>query len=328
MLKPEVRGIHHVTAIAGDPQQNLNFYSGVLGLKFIKKTVNFDDPHTYHFYFGNETGNPGTILTFFPWTAEASKGKKGVGQLTTISFSIPPQAMEFWIERFHKLNIKYTGPFKRFNDDLILFEDPDGVELELITSLRDNRHQFENSDIPKNFSIRGFHSVTLSEERSNRTLELMISILGFRKVSEEDNRFRIESGSGGPGTYVDILVNPNMLPGRMGVGVVHHVAWRAKDDEIQVALQAKLIDESYNVTPVIDRNYFHSIYFKEPGNILFEIATDPPGFMTDESKENLGTSLMLPPWFESRREEIEKALPKVNLPMEYSKSNSSTKVKA
>jgi glyoxalase family protein len=178
------------------------------------------------------------------------------------------------------------------------------------------------------FFHKGIYSVTLSEERSNRTLELMISILGFRKVSEEDNRFRIESGSGGPGTYVDILVNPNLLPGRMGVGVVHHVAWRAKDDEVQVAFQAKLIDESYNVTPVIDRNYFHSIYFKEPGNILFEIATDPPGFMTDESKENLGTSLKLPPWLESRREEIEKALPKVSLPFELSKSNSSPKVKA
>jgi len=324
VMKPEVRGIHHVTAIAGDPQQNMDFYSGVLGLKFIKKTVNFDDPHTYHFYFGNEIGNPGTILTFFPWTNEASKGKKGVGQLTTISFSIPSSALDFWIERFNKLNIKFSGPEKRFNDSVISFEDPDGIELELITSSRDNRHQFENSDIPKNFSIRGFHSITLSEERSNRTLELMTSILGFRKVSEEDNRFRIESGSGGPGTFVDILVNPNLMPGGMGVGVVHHVAWRAKDDEIQVALQARLIDEGYNVTPVIDRNYFHSIYFKEPGNILFEIATDPPGFMTDESKENLGTSLKLPPWLENRREEIEKSLPKVSLPV-HAKTDSNIK---
>lgn len=324
VMKPEVRGIHHVTAIAGDPQQNMDFYSGVLGLKFIKKTVNFDDPHTYHFYFGNEIGNPGTILTFFPWTNEASKGKKGVGQLTTISFSISSSALDFWIERFNKLNIKFSGPEKRFNDSVISFEDPDGIELELITSSRDNRHQFENSDIPKNFSIRGFHSITLSEERSNRTLELMTSILGFRKVSEEDNRFRIESGSGGPGTFVDILVNPNLMPGGMGVGVVHHVAWRAKDDEIQVALQARLIDEGYNVTPVIDRNYFHSIYFKEPGNILFEIATDPPGFMTDESKENLGTSLKLPPWLENRREEIEKSLPKVSLPV-HTKTDSNIK---
>lgn len=310
-----MRGIHHITAIAGDPQENLNFYSGILGLKLIKKTVNFDDPHTYHFYFGNETGNPGTILTFFPWTKEASKGKKGVGQLTSFSFSVPPSTLDFWMERLKKLNIEFAGPFKRFNDDVISFEDPDGIEIELITSAKDNRHQFENSDIPKNFSIRGFHSVTLSEERSNRTLEPMLSILGFRKVGEEDNRLRVESGSGGPGTYADILVNPNLMPGRMGVGVVHHVAWRAKDDEVQVALQAKLIEESYNVTQVIDRNYFHSIYFKEPGNILFEIATDPPGFMIDETKENLGTSLKLPPWLEIRREEIEKALPKISPPV-------------
>jgi catechol 2,3-dioxygenase-like lactoylglutathione lyase family enzyme len=324
LIKPEVRGIHHVTAIAGDPQDNLNFYSGVLGLKLIKKTVNFDDRHTYHFYFGNESGNPGTILTFFPWTREAARGKKGVGQLTTISFSIPPSALDFWMERLNKLRINFSGPEKRFNDSVISFEDPDGIELEFITSSKDNRHQFENNDIPKNFSVRGFHSVTLSEERSNRTLELLISLLGFRKVAEEENRFRIESGSGGPGTYVDILVNPNLMPGRMGVGVVHHVAWRAKDDEVQVTLQGKLVDEGYNVTPVIDRNYFHSIYFKEPGNILFEIATDPPGFMVDESKENLGTSLKLPPWLENCREEIEAALPKVNLPV-AAKSGSSVK---
>lgn len=309
-----IDGIHHITAIAGDPQENINFYINVLGLRFIKKTVNFDDPHTYHFYFGNEVGSPGTILTFFPWTSGGIKGRRGVGQIITISFSVPQNALSYWIERLKKFNFHPSDIFKKFGEDAILFEDYDGFQLELISSKKELREGWNNGDVPSKFSIRGFHGAVLFEESSERTAELLTKFLGFRKMGEEEDKIRFECGKGGAGTYVDIYLNPNSQPGRMGVGAVHHIAWRVKNDDEQIKIQSNLLDEGYNVTDIVDRNYFHSIYFREPGNILFEVATDPPGFLIDEKKEELGTHLKLPAWLEGRRSEIEGSLPQIKIP--------------
>lgn len=306
-----VHGIHHITAISGSAQKNFDFYTSVLGLRFIKKTINFDDPNTYHFYFGNYEGTPGTILTFFPWGDAAPKGTKGTGQISAISFSVSSASLPFWEERLNQLDIDYTGPYKRFDDDVILIYDHDGFELELIGSKDETREGWSNGEIPEEHSIRGFHSALFSEVTNEHTEELLVKHLAFRKIKEDKNRTRYESGSGGPGTYVDILELPNGSKGRMGAGIVHHIAYRIKDDESQLELRRYLMKHGYAVSEVRDRNYFHSIYFYEPGGILFEGATDPPGFTLDEPLEELGTHLMLPEWLEKNRNEIENVLPKI-----------------
>jgi glyoxalase family protein len=316
-----VNGIHHVTAISGDAQKNVDFYSGVLGLRMLKKTVNFDDPHTYHLYFGDESGNPGTILTFFPWGNHAQKGKKGNGQLTTISFSADSSGLDFWEKRLTDLKIDFSGPFKRNNNEIILFEDTDGIELELVFNQQDNRTGWENDWISAQYAIKGFYGVTLTEEKLRDTSPLLEDHLGFKLISEDEDRHVFQSARGEPGGIVEISIQPNAFSGRMGVGAVHHVAWRTENDETQTYFQESLTEKGFSVTPIIDRNYFHSIYFREPGGVLFEIATDPPGFLIDEKKEELGTHLKLPPWYESKRKEIEKALPAITLPYQNKVKN-------
>lgn len=306
-----INGIHHITAIAGDAQKNYDFYVKILGLRFIKKTVNFDDPHTYHLYYGDEEGNPGTILTFFPWNETSAKGRKGNGQITTISFSIIPQAVEYWVKRLNDLGIQTTGPFNRFDETVILFSDHDDFELELVASSGEKRNGWENGDVPKDFSIRGFYGVTVSLDEYSATEKMLVNLMGFKKLIQENNRIRFESHSGGPGTYYDILHLRDGISGRMGVGAVHHIAWRTPDDATQLAARETLVSNNLQVTPVVDRNYFHSIYFREPGNVLFEVATDPPGFTVDETFENLGKDLKLPAWYEKDREQIETILPKL-----------------
>lgn len=309
----KVLGIHHITAIAGDPQKNVNFYTGALGLRFIKKTVNFDDPFTYHFYYGNESGDPGTVLTFFPWGKDAIAGRKGNGQVTTISYSIPKASLDFWKERLHKNQIDFSV-YKKFDEDVILFSDHDGFESELIPC-EDVRSGYDLIDVPAEHSIRGFHSATFSLPSKDKTENVMTDFLGFEKIAEDENRIRYHSNEGKPGMLIDILVLPDNISGRMGTGAIHHIAFRARDDEHQLEFQKELKNGGLFVTDVMDRNYFHSIYFREPGNILFEIATDKPGFLIDESKENLGTHLKLPPWEEARRNVIENALTKIELPL-------------
>lgn len=313
-MSKKTLGIHHVTAIAGDPQANVNFYVGVLGLRMVKKTVNFDDPFTYHLYYGNDAGEPGTILTFFPWTSRGLSGSPGPGQLTTTAFSIPANALSYWSARLKKFDVEVKGPFQRFEEEGLSFHDRDGIQLELIATAGDNRTAWQKGPVAPEYAIRGFHSVALSEEGYERTAGLMSTTLGFRHVQESGNRFRFQAGDGGPGTIVDIFCLPDERPGRMGVGAVHHVAWRAQDDADQKNLRAELASLGYNVTPVIDRNYFRSIYFREPGHILFEIATDPPGFAIDEKAEELGLQLKLPAWLESNRAEIERVLPRITIP--------------
>ena len=311
MQKP-ISGIHHVTAIASNPQRNLDFYTEVLGLRLVKRTVNFDDPGTYHFYFADATGTPGTILTFFPWPG-AARGHIGSGQVTVTSFSVPEHSMKFWESRLVEAGVSVEKAGKRLGEEVLVFRDPDGLKLELIASAWNREsHAWDQANVPAESGIRGFHSVTLSEQGYERTARLLHT-MGFRKVAEEGNRFRFEVGAGGTGARADVLCVSEAPHGRLGAGTVHHVAWRAADDDDQKAWRSVLAGGDYDVTPVMDRCYFHSIYFREPGGVLFELATDPPGFAIDEAVESLGEQLKLPIWLERYRQEIEKAVPPIEL---------------
>jgi glyoxalase family protein len=313
-MDKNILGIHHVTAIAGDPQKNLDFYAGILGLRLVKKTVNFDDPYTYHLYYGDEIGHPGTLLTFFPWSSQALRGRKGTGQITAFSFSISHDALGFWKDRLKRFNIQFDGPTKRFSEEVITTVDHDGFQLEIVASSMDDREGWESGGIPSKFAIRGFHCVALSQIEYESTAGFLITSLGFSKLAETENRFRFDVGDGRSGTFVDLLLQPNVPRGSMGVGIVHHVAWRTPTDASQREVRDVLLKGGNEVTPVIDRNYFHSIYFHEPGGVLFEVATDPPGFLIDERKEDLGTGLMLPKQYESYRNELENVLTPLRIP--------------
>lgn len=312
-MKEEILGIHHVTAIAGDPQQNINFYAGTLGLRLVKRTVNFDDPGTYHFYYGNEQGAPGTILTFFPWRG-VQRGRQGTGQATTTSFSIPEASFGFWVDRLTSHAVEYDKPARRFDEQVLGFRDRDGLALELVAHAGENRDGWEHGDVPAEHAIRGFHTVTLCVDKLEDTANLLTATMGFRKVREEGNLLRYAVGDGGAGALVDVQHAPEFWQGVVAGGTVHHVAWRTESDEAQLAWRRKITEAGLNVTPVQDREYFHSIYFREPGGILFEIATDPPGFTVDEAADELGTALKLPPWLEQSRAEIERTLAPVHLP--------------
>ncbi|GHO80413.1 diguanylate cyclase [Ktedonobacter sp. SOSP1-85] len=309
-------GIHHLTAIVGDPQANVDFYTHVLGQRLVKQTVNFDDPGTYHLYYGDDTGTPGTILTFFPWP-EAPRGRRGTGQIVDISLSIPADALDYWIDRLSHHGVTITGQVARFQEQVISFLDPHGLSLELVASREaDLRRGWRHGPVPQAYAIRGFASITLAEAHHEPTATLLTETLGFRLLQQEGNRFRYEVGSGGPGTRVDVLELSNQPRGRIAVGTVHHVAWRTEDDAHQLAWREHLLGQDGDVTPVLDRQYFRSIYFHEPGGVLFEIATDPPGFAIDEPVEQLGTRLKLPLWLESSRSQIENVLPPLHVPVD------------
>lgn len=308
-----IPGLHHVTAIAGQPQENIDFYTGVLGLRLVKLTVNYDDPGTYHLYYGDERGQPGTILTFFPWPG-APKGQKGSGQAVAISFSIPEKAVDYWTGRLKSHRVSFQGPTRRFDESVVSFSDPDGLSLELVTGTSSEDKLWKESPVQSEFAIRGFHNVTLSEREAGPTAALLTETMGFRSMGREGDRFRFETGEGGPGAIVDLLVLPGLPRGLISVGTTHHVAWRTPSDEEQKDWRTAIAATGVNVTPVIDRKYFHSIYYREPGGVLFEIATEPPGFTVDQPLEELGARLMLPPWLEPNRRELEGLLPSLSLP--------------
>lgn len=311
---PAIEGLHHVTAIAGEPQANINFYTSVLGLRLVKVTVNFDDPTTYHLYYGDGQGHPGTILTFFPWPG-AYPGRIGTGQLTVTSFAVPEKSLPYWRERLRKRGVGFDEASSDFGEEMLFLRDPDGLQLELVsTSNAEPERVWQRGPVPTEHAIRGFHHVTLSENGYERTASLLIHTLGFKQIGKQRNRFRYAVANGAPSTMVDLVCAPEGRPGRVAVGTVHHVAWRTATDTEQVQWRDTLIEGEYDVTPIIDRQYFHSIYFREPGGVLFEIATDPPGFATDENVERLGTSLKLPPWLEEARPELERLLPPIELP--------------
>jgi glyoxalase family protein len=307
-----IPGLHHVTAITADPQANVDFYAGVLGLRFVKRTVNFDDPGSYHLYFGDELGRPGGIMTFFGWPG-ASRGRRGTGQLTETAFSVPPESMNFWTARLRAHGVEAELSL-RFGDEVLSFADPDGLALELVASPGDDRAPWAGGPVPPEHGIRGFRAITVTVASAGATAALLTGPMGFEAVAATGPRSRFVSAHGAGAGTVDVLEAPRESGGLVSAGTVHHVAWRTPGDEEQLAWRAALIAAGREVTHVYDRRYFHSIYFREPGGVLFEIATDPPGFTLDEPVAELGARLALPPWLEELRAAIEAHLPAITLP--------------
>ena len=306
-----INGIHHVTAIASTPQGNLDFYAGVLGLRLVKRTVNFDDPLTYHLYYGTELGAPGTILTFFAWP-HAFRGHGGSGQVNETALAVPRGALDWWRERFTERKVAHGEPVSRFRETVLPFEDGDGMRLELVET-DDERPPWRGGGVPERYAIRGVHGITAHEEGYETTAEMLSKTLLFTPAGHEGNRYRYKAEGGGAG-FIDLLCVPDRPLGRGGAGSVHHIAWRVAHPEEQLAWRGKVASAGLNVSPVLDRQYFHSIYFREPGGVLFEIATDAPGFAVDEPEAALGAALKLPPWLERSRAQIEAGLEPITMP--------------
>ncbi|MFJ8261205.1 ring-cleaving dioxygenase [Rummeliibacillus sp. NPDC094406] len=297
-------GIHHITAIVGHPQENLDFYAGVLGLRLVKKTVNFDDPETYHLYFGNESGKPGTIITFFPW-ADALPGIIGDGQVGVTTYVVPNGSMAFWEKRLAKFNVTFTKK-ERFGERYLSFDDPHGLHLEIVERQEGENNLWVYGDVTPDVAIKGFGGATLFSTQPNKTADVLEKVLGLEVIGEEGEFIRFRS-SADIGNIIDLKKIPS-VKGVIGVGTVHHIAWRAKDDNDQLEWQTHVSENGRHVTEVKDRNYFKAIYFREPGEILFEIATDPPGFAHDESLDTMGEKLMLPAQYEPFRKQLEQSL--------------------
>lgn len=308
-----ITGIHHVTALAADSQKNIDFYAGILGIRLVKRTINFDAPEVYHFYYGDEIGRPGSILTFFPYGGLA-RGRHGKGMLNTTTFSVPGASLDYWLKRLKRFGVAYKDPQERFSgkEVAVYFEDPDGLGLELIFNDDDRRPGFTYGHIPLDYSIRGFYSVEIWEEGYERTAGLLTEQMDHELIGEKSGRFRF-AATDAPGNYVDIICAPDRLRGLSGGGTVHHIAFATHDKLTQEEVRTRLVKRMVNPTPVLDRQYFTSIYFREPGGVLFEVATAGPGFAVDETVEHLGEHLKLPEWFEKHRSEIEKALPAIQL---------------
>ena len=298
-------GIHHITAIAGDPARNVDFYTRVLGLRMVKKSVNQDDPGTYHLYYGDEVGSPGTILTFFPW-AHVPKGRSGVGGTHETSYRVPESAIGYWAHRLVEKGVAHEPIVKRFGQSVLPFTDPDGTRLALVgVKGAEDEPAWTGGGIAAEHTIRGFHGVTLLLEKAERTAAVLTDVLGYTKAGTEGTvtRYVATSPVGG---VVDIHAAGGFLAERQGSGSIHHVAFRARDDAEQAEMRRKLVEEHrLHVTEQIDRFYFRSLYFRSPGGVLFEIATDEPGFTIDEPKDKLGEKLVLPPKLERQREWIE-----------------------
>lgn len=312
-MENKILGLHHITAIAGDAKRNFNFYSNILGLRFIKKTVNFDDPGTYHFYFGDEVGSAGTILTFFPWGEGIQQGRKGSGMATEIGYSVPKGSLDFWQKRFDKYNVIYNKPAEKFGEKYLTFLDPDGLKLELIESKTDdNRKAWETEEVKADVATKGFHNITLTLNNIKPTAAVLTEIFGYKLIDQDVNRYRYATDAVENAAIVDLVELTDEKRGLNANGTVHHVAFRVKNDEILMHFREKIEDYGLSITPQIDRQYFHSLYFREPGGVLFEIATDNPGFTVDESLEELGKNLKLPAQYESQRKAIEDHLVKIN----------------
>ena len=309
-----ITGIHHVTAVASNAQKNIDFYTGILGLRLIKKTVNFDGSDVYHFYYGDELGNPGSILTFFPYQGLVN-GRHGKGMLNTTSFSVLASSLNFWLERFKHFGINHKKPQERFEGEVVVyFEDGDGLGLELIFNDKDNRKGYTYGNIPLENSIKGFYNVEIWEEGYERTAALLTGQLDHKLILEKGNRFRF-AAKDSPGNYIDILCSPDSMKGLAGSGTVHHLAFATADKQTQAEVRLRIVKRMLNPSPILDRTYFTSIYFREPGGVLFEVATAGPGFAIDEAVGHLGEALKLPSQFEEDRIQIEKTLPPVSINM-------------
>lgn len=307
-----ILGLHHITAIAGNARRNLEFYTKVLGLRLVKKTVNFDDPGTYHFYFGDEQGTPGSILTFFPWEG-IKQGHSGAGMAREISYSVPPGSLDFWLERLQRYEARHEQQSEKFGEKYISFRDPDGLKINLVVpAVDDARKQWITNEIDKDTATRGFHSVTLMLKNATATAKILTDIFGYKLSKQDGVNYRFSTDAVKNASIVDIIEAPSAAPGVVAGGTNHHVAFRVKDDNVLMDYREKIESMGLNITPKIDRDYFFSLYFREPGGILFELATDNPGFTKDEPLKELGSHLKLPRQYESSRSEIEKVLPVVN----------------
>jgi glyoxalase family protein len=308
-MENRILGLHHITAIAGNAQRNYEFYTKVLGLRLVKKTVNFDDPGTYHFYFGDEAGTPGSILTFFPWEG-MGKGHTGSGMATDIGYSVPADSLAFWKDRFKQFGVKQEEVAERFGEQYLSFQDPDGLKLDLIIPNKvDNRQGWQTTDVKRDVATKGFHNITLTVKNVTPTATILTDIFGYKLLKQEGNRYRFNTDAIETAAIVDIIEAPNLAPGRGAAGTNHHVAFRVKDDAILMEFREKIASKGLGITPKIDRDYFFSLYFREPGGVLFELATDNPGFTRDEPLNELGTSLKLPKQYENSRKRIEEVLP-------------------
>jgi glyoxalase family protein len=309
-----LKGIHHVTAMAGVPQTNVDFYCGVLGLRLIKLTVNFDDPNTYHLYYGDAIGSPGTILTFFP-LGQNFRGSTGTGEVTTVSFAVPTGSLPFWQQHLEKHSVPVSPATQRWNFTRMEFNDPDGMKLEIVEDPTPRPFSFwKGGGIPETFAIRGFFGVTMSVAAGADSVRFLTDRLGARQQVAIDGSQLVAIGESEAAGLVEVVALGQRQSGKMGAGMVHHVAWRVANADEQLAWQSKLSDSGVGVTPVRDRKYFRSIYFREPGEVLFEIATDPPGFTVDEPRELLGSKLQLPEWLECERRFLHKILPSIKVP--------------
>lgn len=310
-MENRINGIHHITAIAGDAKRNYDFYTRVLGLRFVKKTVNFDDPETYHFYYGDEFGTPGTILTFFPW-GNVQAGERGPGQATEIGYSVVVGSLEFWKQRLADNNVKHEEIAERFGERYLALIDPDGLKLELIESKRgDDRKGWQTDEIKSENALKGFYNITVTTNNIGPTADVLTKILGYTQQDNNGNRYRYTTDAIETANTVD-LVEVTEKGGFVAGGSVHHVAFRVKNEEVLMQFRDKVISAGLSITEKIDRNYFYSLYFREPGGVLFEIATDNPGFDVDEPVAELGMNLKLPAQYEQYRAEIEKVLPQIN----------------
>lgn len=310
-MEQQILGLHHITAIAGNAKRNLDFYTKVLGLRLVKKTVNFDDPNTYHFYYGNKEGTPGTILTFFPWEGIVT-GRRGPRQATEIGYSVPAGSLEFWLERFKKYNVIYNKPSEKFGEQYLTFLDPDGLKLELIIPKNgDNREGWTTGEIGAENALKGFHNVTITTTDIQPTAAILTDVFGYKLEQENVNRYRFTTDTIDTANVVDLVEAAGEKAGHVAGGSVHHVAFRVKNDEILMQYRDKIAALGLHITEKIDRNYFYSLYFREPGGVLFEIATDNPGFAVDEPVDELGTHLKLPAQYEAHRSEIENNLPQL-----------------
>lgn len=302
-------GIHHITVLASDPKRNAEFYTDVLGLRMVKRTVNFDAPDVYHLYYADATGTPGTLMTFFPFP-QAARGKRGTGEVSAIAWHVAALSRDYWISRLAEKGISFDGPVKRFGDEVISFLDPDGLKLELIFSADPPKVMtWGQSSVPAEHQLRTFHGVTFSLQNADASLALLSTIMGARSVGTDGVRHRYALGEGMEAAMVDLIVDEKLPWARQSAGSVHHIAWRVKTDEEHAAWRERLLAADVRVTEIVDRKYFHSIYFREPGGILYEIATDPPGMNVDEDWSELGLKLQLPPWYERDRAKIESVLP-------------------
>lgn len=309
-MKNHVTGLHHLTAIATDAQANIDFYAGVLGLRLVKRTVNFDDPSAYHLYYGDETGTPGSIITFFYWPG-ATRGRIGTGQTTAITLSASAASLDYWRDRLDRQDIT-TERRTRLGEDVLVFTDPDGIRIEIVAVEHDERVGWKGAGIPAKYTLRGLHTAELTVQDAAPTEDVLTRVMGYRLVRREGNRARFEAAPGGSGRYVDVIANPEAPRGTGGAGTIHHIAYRVATDAAELEMQERLMNAHYYVSDVRDRDYFRSIYYRERGGILFEIATDAPGFTIDEPAESLGTALQLPKQFQPARAQIEAALPSLH----------------